>query len=304
MQPNGCTEGIEMNAPAQHTTKTFFDRPVVQEKLKELLGKNAPAFATSVLQIVNSNSMLINADPQTVFSAACMAATLNLPINNNLGFAYIVPFKNNKTNTIEAQFQLGYKGFIQLAQRSGQFSRIAATPVYEGQLLSANPLLGYEFDWNIPSNGNPIGYVAFFKLLNGFTAELYMSKEEVQRHANKYSQTAKKGYGVWKDQFDAMALKTVLKLLLSKQAPLSIEMQTAQLADQTIVRDVDTNDFDYIDHNEEISNIEPPTQSLDSEMFDQVRSSIQSGDLDKTFVLSGEAGYVLTKQQHTELARL
>lgn len=132
-----------MNAPVQHTTKAFFDRPVVQEKLKELVGKNAPAFATSVLQIVNSNSMLVNADPQTVFSAACMAATLNLPINNNLGFAYIVPFKNNKTNTIEAQFQLGYKGFIQLAQRSGQFSRIAATPVYEGQLLSANPLLGY-----------------------------------------------------------------------------------------------------------------------------------------------------------------
>ena len=142
-----------MNAPVQHTTKAFFDRPVVQEKLKELVGKNAPAFATSVLQIVNSNSMLVNADPQTVFSAACMAATLNLPINN----------------------KLGYKGFIQLAQRSGQFSRIAATPVYEGQLLSANPLLGYEFDWSVKPSGNPIGYVAFFKLINGFTAELYLS---------------------------------------------------------------------------------------------------------------------------------
>ena len=119
-----------MNAPVKHNAKDFFAKPMVQEKLKELVGKNAPAFATSVLQIVNSNSMLVNADPQTIFSAACMAATLNLPINNNLGFAYIVPFKNNKENKIEAQFQLGYKGYIQLAQRSGQFSRIAATPVY------------------------------------------------------------------------------------------------------------------------------------------------------------------------------
>ena len=248
--------------------------------------------------------MLVNADPQTVFSAACMAATLNLPINNNLGFAYIVPFKNNKTNTIEAQFQLGYKGYIQLAQRSGQFSRIAATPVYEGQLISENPLLGYEFDWSVKPTGEPIGYVAFFKLINGFTAELYMSKEEVIKHANKYSQTAKKGYGVWKDQFEAMALKTVLKLLLSKQAPLSIDMQKAQLADQAIVRDVETNSFEYIDHDESVGAIEAPVQHLDQAMFDQVKTSISSGDLDKAFVLSGEAGYQLSEQQHAEIAGL
>ena len=283
-----------MNAPVKHTTKAFFDRPVVQEKLKELVGKNAPAFATSVLQIVNSNSMLVNADPQTVFSAACMAATLNLPINNNLGFAYIVPFKNNKENKIEAQFQLGYKGFIQLAQRSGQFSRIAATPVYEGQLLSANPLLGYEFDWSVKPSGNPIGYVAFFKLINGFAAELYMSKEEVMKHANKYSQTAKKGFGVWKDQFEAMALKTVLKLLLSKQAPLSIEMQTAQLADQAIVRDVETNDFDYIDHSESVADLEPPKLTLNDDEFDAALEQLNAGAIDKAYILDG---YTLTDAQ-------
>lgn len=256
-----------MNAPVKHNAKDFFAKPMVQEKLKELVGKNATAFATSVLQIVNSNSMLVNADPQTIFSAACMAATLNLPINNNLGFAYIVPFKNNKENKIEAQFQLGYKGYIQLAQRSGQFSRIAATPVYDGQLISENPLLGYEFDWSVKPNGNPIGYVAFFKLINGFTAELYMSKEEVMKHANKYSQTAKKGYGVWKDQFEAMALKTVLKLLLSKQAPLSIDMQKAQMADQAIIRDVDKDEFDYIDHQESIADLEAPKPTLNDDEF-------------------------------------
>lgn len=283
-----------MNAPVKHNAKDFFAKPMVQEKLKELVGKNAPAFATSVLQIVNSNSMLVNADPQTIFGAACMAATLNLPINNNLGFAYIVPFKNNKTNTIEAQFQLGYKGYIQLAQRSGQFSRIAATAVYEGQLISENPLLGYEFDWSVKPNGNPIGYVAFFKLINGFTAELYISKEEVMKHANKYSQTAKKGYGVWKDQFEAMALKTVLKLLLSKQAPLSIDMQKAQMVDQAIFRDVDKDEFEYIDHQESIADLEAPKPTLNDDEFNAALEQLNVGAIDKAYILDG---YSLTDAQ-------
>lgn len=283
-----------MNAPVRHNAKDFFAKPMVQEKLKELVGKNAPAFATSVLQIVNSNSMLVNADPQTIFSAACMAATLNLPINNNLGFAYIVPFKNNKENKIEAQFQLGYKGYIQLAQRSGQFSRIAATPVYNGQLISENPLLGYEFDWSVKPSGEPIGYVAFFKLINGFTAELYMSKEEVMKHANKYSQTAKKGFGVWKDQFEAMALKTVLKLLLSKQAPLSIDMQKAQMADQAIIRDVDKDEFDYIDHQESIADLEAPKPTLNDDEFNAALEQLNANAIDKAYILDG---YSLTGAQ-------
>lgn len=283
-----------MNAPVKHNAKDFFSKPMVQEKLKELVGKNAPAFATSVLQIVNSNSMLVNADPQTIFSAACMAATLNLPINNNLGFAYIVPFKNNKENKIEAQFQLGYKGYIQLAQRSGQFSRIAATPVYNGQLISENPLLGYEFDWSVKPSGDPIGYVAFFKLINGFTAELYMSKEEVMKHANKYSQTAKKGFGVWKDQFEAMALKTVLKLLLSKQAPLSIDMQKAQMADHAVIRDVDKDEFEYIDHQESIADLEAPKPTLNDDEFNAALEQLNVGAIDKAYILDG---YALTDAQ-------
>ena len=283
-----------MNAPAKTTTKDFFSKPVVQEKLKELLGKNAPAFATSVLQIVNNNAMLVNADPQTIFSAACMAATLNLPINNSLGFAYIVPFKNTKANKIEAQFQLGYKGFIQLAQRSGQFERIAATPVYGGQLIEADPLLGYKFNWKAEKTGEPVGYVAFFKLINGFTAELYMSKADILAHAKKYSQSFKSGYGVWKDQFETMALKTVLKLLLSKQAPLSIEMQKAQLADQAVVRDVANDDFDYIDHNEAVGNLDAPKLTLDDNQFNDLLEQLNSGAVDKDYILNG---FTLTDAQ-------
>lgn len=283
------------------SVKDFFARDIVKAKLQELVGKNAASFTTSVLQIVNSNSMLVNADPASIFNAACMAATLNLPINNNLGFAYIVPFKNNKENRTDAQFQLGYKGFIQLAQRSGQFERIAATPVYQGQLLEANPLLGYVWDWSVPANGEPIGYVAFFKLINGFTAELYMTKTEVMAHASKYSQTYKKGFGVWKDQFEAMALKTVLKLLLSKQAPLSIEMQQAQLADQSIVKDVDAQEFEYIDHQADEVQVTQIDLTNNPTEFDRLSNAIAMGDLEKMKVLSGER-YIISDEQRSVIA--
>lgn len=280
------------------STKQFFDQDNVKRKLNELVGKNSAAFATSVLQIVNSNELLRNAEPQTVFSAACMAATLNLPINNTLGFAYIVPFKNRKAGTVEAQFQLGYKGFIQLAQRSGQFERLVALPVYAAQLISKDPINGFVFDWSKEPVGNeqPVGYYAYFKLINGFTAELYMTKGEIERHAGKYSQTYKMGYGVWKDNFEAMALKTVMKLLLSKQAPLSIEMQQAQLADQSIVRDVEGQVFEHIDT---MPIIEQTTIDVteDGALFAAMCDSIKSGALDKNEVLSGDAGYVYSNDQ-------
>lgn len=283
-----------MSNIVKNKSKDFFSQPMVQEKLKELVGKNAPAFATSVLQIVNSNSMLIDADPKTVFSAACMAATLNLPINNSLGFAYIVPFNNRKEGKIEAQFMIGWRGYVQLAQRSGQFERIASTPVYDGQLVEADPLLGYKWDWSVKANGNPIGYVAFFKLINGFTAELYMSKDDITKHANKYSQTAKKGFGVWKDQFDSMALKTVLKLLLSKQAPLSIEMQQAELSDQSIIRDVDNQEFDYIDNDAEP--LTPSARIVPDENFQEFLDAIEAKNLNPDDALNPDI-YALTDSQ-------
>lgn len=298
-----------MNAPvksenqiAEHdpkSIKAYVSDAKIRQKFEEVLGKKTQGFLASVMQVANQ-PQLKGAVPATVINAAMMAATLDLPINNNLGFAYIVPYKRKFkdaqgkwSESLEAQFQMGYKGFIQLAQRSGQFARIAATPVFEGQLVSANPLLGYEFDWTIPNQGEAIGYVAFFKLLNGFTAELYMSTADVKKHAGKYSQSFKYGSGVWKDNFESMALKTVTKLLLSKQAPLSIEMQTAQLADQAIVRDVETNDFDYIDHNESVGAIETKMTVPDAE-FPVLLEQIKGGAFEKDYVLSE---YALTDAQ-------
>jgi len=228
------------NIPA--TAKQFFQQDSVKRKFEELLGKRSSAFMTSVLQIVSNNSYLQNASPQSVFNAACVAATLDLPINNNLGFAYIVPYGK------DAQFQMGYRGFVQLAQRSGQFKTISASPIYAGQLVEENPLTGFVFDFSKKSSDKIIGYAAYFSLINGFEKTLYMSVEDVTKHAGKFSQTFKKGFGLWKDEFESMATKTVLKLLLSKFAPLSVDMQKAVLVDQGIIKDDSGVNIEYTDH--------------------------------------------------------
>lgn len=227
--------------------KAFFESDGVKAKFQELLGKNATSFITSVLQIVNSNDLLKEANPTTIYTAAAMAATLNLPINNQLGFAYIVPYKS-RDRGVEAQFQLGYKGLIQLALRSGQFHKLNATPIYDGQLVEENPLTGYVFDFKAKKSDVVIGYAAYMELINGFEKVNYMTKKEVEKHSVKYSQTAKKGFGVWKDDFDAMALKTVTKLMLAKYAPLSVDIQKAVITDQAVVHDVDSLDVTYEDN--------------------------------------------------------
>ena len=239
----------------QLSTKDFFKQESVQGKFKELLAERSTQFITTVLQIVNSNAMLANADPMSIYNAAATAAVLDLPINPNLGFAYIIPFNERQkdgSSMTKAQFQIGYKGFIQLAQRSGRFKAISAAPIYEGQIVENNPLTGFKFDFTKRTSDNVIGYAAYFALLNGYEHTLYMSVDDLKAHGRKFSQTFKKGYGLWADSFDSMAQKTVIKLLLSKYAPLSIEMEKAVIADQSIVNNADTMDVTYIDNTPEV----------------------------------------------------
>lgn len=229
----------------QLTTKDLFNQDNVKKKFEELLGKKAPAFITSVLQAVASNAMLKDAEPNSVYHAAAVAATLDLPINNSIGFAYIVPYKDGKSGKTLAQFQMGYRGFIQLAQRSGQFKTISDAPIYEGQLVSEDPLKGFVFDFTKRTSDKIIGYASYMELLNGFSKTWYASVEELKAHGMRYSQSAKKGFGLWKDDFDAMARKTSLKMLLSKYAPLSIEMQSAVKFDQATIND--NGEAEYVD---------------------------------------------------------
>jgi recombination protein RecT len=226
----------------QKPIKTLINAEITREKFKEVLGNKAPAFMASLLSLINGNTNFETVDPQTVLSAAMTAATLDLPINPNLGFAYIIPYAG------KAQFQMGYKGFVQLAMRSGQFRTLNVSDVRIGEISDNNRLTGeMKFQWAENRESLAvIGYVGYMRLTNGFEKMMYMTTEELKTHGGKYSQSAKKGYGLWKDEFDAMAKKTVIKLLLSKYAPLTTEMQTAQLADQAVISD--EGKYDYIDN--------------------------------------------------------
>lgn len=245
------------NLPVQKvlTTKDLFSKDSVKAKFQEMLGQKAQGFITSVLQIVSSNTKLTNADPMSIYNAAAIAATLDLPLNNNLGFAYIVPYNQKyqdengqwKSKQV-AQFQMGYKGFIQLSLRSGQFKKISATPIYQGQLVAENPLLGNTYDFSKKTSDIIVGYASYFSLVNGFEKDFYMPVEKVSAHGKRYSKTFDNSNGRWKEDFDGMAMKTVTKLLLSRYAPMSIEMQRAVVTDQAVINNVETEDVTYVDN--------------------------------------------------------
>lgn len=233
----------------KYNAKQLFSKDSVHKKFAEVLGKKSKGFVTSVLQAINDSDMLSESSSESVYSAAMTAAVLDLPINPNLGFAYIIPYRI-KNKGVVATFQIGYKGLIQLCQRSGQFKTISATPIYAGQILEENPLTGYEFNFNNRTSDEVIGYAAYFSLVNGFEKTLYMTVEDVEKHAKEYSQSYKKKYGPWVDNFEAMAIKTVLKLLLSKYAPMTIDMEKAITFDQGEVKDVDGMEVGYIDNDQ------------------------------------------------------
>ena len=232
-----------MSTQVQTQKKGFsqlLDSPAIKQRIEEVLGERKTQFITSALSLFNSNQQLQNCEPSSIFNACLTATSLGMPINNNLGFAYIIPYGK------EAQFQIGYKGFRQLAINSNQYKELDVKPVFEGQLIEDNSFRGFHFDWKQKETDKIIGYASYFQLLNGFESIYYMSVQDIEKHAKKYSQTYKKGFGNWKDEFEKMAKKTVVKLHLNSGfAPLSIEMQKAQELDQTVIND---NGYKYADN--------------------------------------------------------
>lgn len=279
----------------QLTTKQYFAQDGVKKKFDELLGKRSAQFITSVLQIVNSNKLLMSASPESIYNACTMAATLDLPINQNLGYAYIVPYKN------QAQFQMGWKGFVQLAQRTGQYLRINVVEVYDNQFKSFNTLTEeLDADFSLDGVGEIVGYCCYFKLLNGFEKIVYWSKLKVNNHAHKYSQAYKSANGMtpWKDadQFHEMAKKTVLKNTLAKWGILSIEMQKATITDQAVINDVDKLDVNYIDNELEKVNKEEQRIALmiqDCNTIDEVKQ-LQEMFIQDKYVLTAEQNDLIT----------
>lgn len=226
------------------TVRSLLARDSIKKRFEELLGRKAPGFMSSVINIVNSNTQLQQCDPNQVIAAAAVAAAMDLPIDPNLGFAYIVPYKG------KAQFQMGYKGFVQLAMRTGMYKTINATHVYEGEIESFNRITGeVKFSETGATSDKIVGYIAYFRLLNGFEKYEYWPIEKVREHAQRFSQSYGSNYSPWKTDFDAMATKTVLKHLLSRYGVLSIEMQTAVKADQAVVHETDDGEqYEYVDN--------------------------------------------------------
>ena len=246
------------------TLQQLLNSAVIKKRFEELLDTSASSFISSILTIVRSNSRLQDCSPNSILSAAGIAAALKLPINPSLGFAFIVPYKN------QAQFQLGYKGFIQLAMRSGQYRTLNSGAVREGQIEDIDFVTG-EIIRGEKISDEIVGYCAYMELINGFNKALYMSIDELQAHAEKYSQSfaydIKSGRksSVWSTNFDAMAKKTVLKKLLSNFGIISIDQQSADLAtalqaDQAVITD---EGYRYIDNEHGEEKIVPFDEILD-----------------------------------------
>lgn len=233
---------------------SFITNPKTQDYLTTVLAEKKGSFVNNITALVSNNAALQVCKPDTLMFACLKATALDLPLDQNIGFAYVLPYKDNKAGVTLAQFQLGYKGFVQLALRSGQFKTLNATDVREGELIDENFVTGeLTFKKADKREALPvIGYVAYFKLLNGFEKYLYMTVAEVKAHAMRFSQTFKRGYGLWadKEMFDSMAKKTVIKLLISKYAPLSVEMQSAIKSDQAVIQGEDQ--YNYVDADEQI----------------------------------------------------
>lgn len=245
--------------------KQQFSHENVKKRFDDVLGAKAPGFVSSVLSAISSNKSLMECQPSSVIAASLISASLDLPINQNLGFAYIVPYKG------VAQFQMGWRGYVQLALRTGQYKTINAIVVYKGQIKFNNLMTGeIELDPN-GQQDEVAGYMLYFRLINGFEKTVYMTKDECMRHAKKFSQSFKTGRGYWADDFDAMALKTVVKLGLSKWGILSIEMQKAIVTDQSEV-DEDGNHIKYPDRSEPKHT---PASSLDGDFIDVTSDTVE-----------------------------
>lgn len=286
----------------QKTFSNFLMGDAIKKKINETVGgANGQRFITSILSAVSVNPALQECEHSSIISAAFLGEALKLSPSPQLGQYYMVPFNDNKRGIKVAQFQLGYKGYIQLALRSGYYKDIDVFEVREGEYLGRDKTTGkhkFEFmeDDDERENKSIVGYMAYFEYLNGFTKVLYWSKEKMLRHADKYSQAfsieATKGKypkvsyadyeagkvpenemwkysSFWYKDFDGMAYKTMLRQLISKWGIMSIEMQEAYTKDMAVIRE--NGDYDYIevasdeDNNIEISKEESNTKTSDKE---------------------------------------
>ena len=244
---------------------TYLSNDAVKNQINSIVGgKNGPRFISSIVSAVNANSQLQQCTNQSILSGALLGESLNLSPSPQLGQYYLVPFNDREKGKV-AQFQLGYKGYIQLAIRSGQYKKLNVLAIKEGELIRFDPLneeieVKLIEDEEEREQAETVGYYAMFQYTNGFRKAIYWSKKKMEAHAMKYSMgyRAKKGYTFWEKDFDGMAYKTMLRQLISKWGIMSIDMQTAIDADMAVINADGTKN--YVD-NEDENIIEQPAQT-------------------------------------------
>lgn len=237
---------VQQQKPQAATgVKSLMASDAVKKRFDEVLGKRAPQFMASIVNLTNSSPELQQADGMSVIQSAMVAAALDLPVDKNLGYMWIIGRKDNQRGgQVFASPQLGYKGYIQLALRTGQYRKINVIDVYEGELVSWSRITEeLVLDEDAKASDAVVGYSASFELINGFRKRVYWTRDQVAKHKARFSKTAM----VWNSDFDAMARKTVLKSMLSLWGILSIEMQQAFAEDdREEVGEVAAND-DFFD---------------------------------------------------------
>ena len=245
------------------TNRPKFSVAIQSDMYKNLINQTlgdkdrATRFIASISSAVATNQALQECDAGTILSGALLGESLNLSPSPQLGQYYLVPFNDSKKGYKVAQFQLGYKGYIQLAIRSGQYKKLNVLAIKKGELIKYDPL-NEEIEVNLiedeeeRENAETIGYYAMFEYTNGFRKSLYWSKSKMEKHALKYSKgyAAHKGYTFWEKDFDGMAYKTMLRQLISKWGIMSIDMQQAVEKDMATINTDGT--YEYVDNEEDI----------------------------------------------------
>lgn len=267
---------------------TYLSNDAVKNQINSIVGgKNGPRFISSIVSAVNANSQLQQCTNQSILSGALLGESLNLSPSPQLGQYYLVPFNDREKGKV-AQFQLGYKGYIQLAIRSGQYKKLNVLAIKEGELIRFDPLneeieVKLIEDEEAREQAETVGYYAMFQYTNGFKKAIYWSKKKMEAHAMKYSMgyRAKKGYTFWEKDFDGMAYKTMLRQLISKWGIMSIDMQTAIDADMAVINEdgsrnyIDADESNSIEQPvEEASYVEQPAQKEEAAYVQQDVSSV------------------------------
>ena len=266
----------------------YLTQDAVKNQINNVIGgKDGQRFISAIVSAVNNNPALQECTNQSILSGALLGESLKLSPSPQLGQYYLVPF-NDKNKGKVAQFQLGYKGYIQLAIRSGQYKKLNVLAIKEGELIRFDPLneeieVKLIDDEEAREQAETIGYYAMFEYVNGFKKAIYWSKKKMEAHAMKYSPgyRAKKGYTFWEKDFDGMAFKTMLRQLISKWGIMSIEMASAMDADMAVINEDGTKN--YVENEPETEVVEAEAVEVQEENTeDSKNETVETNEANQT----------------------